>query len=81
MPVRGSLPVDVEVDAANRPELMRDVLDVFAREKVQCLRRAPMPSIVPGLDLHARDRRPGSAPPPADPGPRAGAGVPGARRL
>jgi GTP pyrophosphokinase len=34
---RGTFPVDVEVDGGSQPELMRDVLDVFAREKVRVL--------------------------------------------
>jgi len=34
---RGAFPVDVEVDGGSQPELMRDVLDVFAREKVRVL--------------------------------------------
>jgi GTP pyrophosphokinase len=34
---RGAFAVDVEVDGGSRPELMRDVLDVFAREKVRVL--------------------------------------------
>jgi len=33
--VHGVFPVDIEVDATSRPELMRDVLDVFTREKVR----------------------------------------------
>ena len=33
--MHGLFPVDVEVDATSRPELMRDVLDVFTREKVR----------------------------------------------
>jgi GTP pyrophosphokinase len=32
---KGVFPVDIEVDATSRPELMRDVLDVFTREKVR----------------------------------------------
>ena len=34
---RGAFAVDVEVDGGNQPELMRDVLDVFAREQVRVL--------------------------------------------
>ncbi len=34
---RGAFAVDVEVDGGSQPELMRDVLDVFAREQVRVL--------------------------------------------
>src|SRR4029079_10258581 len=33
--VHGLFPVDIEMDATSRPELMRDILDVFTREKVR----------------------------------------------
>jgi GTP pyrophosphokinase len=33
----GAFPVDVEVDGGSQPELMRDVLDIFAREQVRIL--------------------------------------------
>jgi GTP pyrophosphokinase len=32
---KGRFPVDVEVDSASHPSLLRDVLDVFSREKVR----------------------------------------------
>jgi GTP pyrophosphokinase len=44
---RGAFPVDVEVDGGAQPELMRDVLDVFAREQVRIL----------AARSHARDAR------------------------
>jgi GTP pyrophosphokinase len=44
---RGAFPVDVEVDGGSQPELMRDVLDVFAREQVRVL----------AARTHARDAR------------------------
>ncbi len=34
---RGAFPVDIEVDGGSQPELMREVLDVFAREQVRVL--------------------------------------------
>ncbi len=44
---RGAFAVDVEVDGGSQPELMRDVLDVFAREQVRVL----------AARSHARDAR------------------------
>jgi GTP pyrophosphokinase len=45
--VHGAFPVDVEVDGGSQPELMRDVLDIFAREQVRIL----------AARSHARDAR------------------------